>query len=547
MRLRILLAALLLLATLAPASARMHAPYRGHRIVPANAGALDGFTAPSGAYSFRKLRSTYAGPAVKLQRVDTTTQDIGFTATGDFDTAAATAFCTTACTVTTWYDQSGNGRNLVQATAANQPPYVAACIGGRPCFQMTAGTQVLQAASTVTPATGAVSFSGVGQRPVGNASFSMLSENGAAGNRIAMSGVAGTWGVFGGTSGSVQGATATEGGWHALQAVLAGAASVVNIDGVETTGAATGSVTAALPRITGPASGTVNQSEAVFWDNYQLAAGERTALQQNQQNYWIPAPLDSFTQPSGAYSFRKLKSAYAGPALRLRRASDNAELDINFLGCTGFTGCPIDTAAALAHCASTTCFLSAWYDQGGLARDLVQATPANQPQLIFSCQGTLPCARTVNAGTSALNAVASVTPATGVASISVVGNRAVGTGNCMFFKQNGATGNRLQGQNTIANNWFLGAASGNIVTAAADAATHAAMGVVNGASSLLTVDGTTVGPSAITGSVVAAAPGVQGAATTTCNHMEAVVWDNYGVTPAETAALIANQRSFWVP
>jgi hypothetical protein len=29
--------------------------------------------------------------------------------------------------------------------------------------------------------------------------------------------------------------------------------------------------------------------------------------------------------------------------------------------------------------------------------------------------------------------------------------------------------------------------------------------------------------------------------------MEAVVWDNYGVTPAETAALIANQRSFWVP
>ena len=46
----------------------------------------------------------------------------------------------------------------------------------------------------------------------------------------------------------------------------------------------------------------------------------------------VDPPLDTLTTPSNAYSFRKLRSAYAGNAIRIRRASDNAEIDIGFSG-----------------------------------------------------------------------------------------------------------------------------------------------------------------------------------------------------------------------
>jgi hypothetical protein len=320
--------------------------------------------------------------------------------------------------------------------------------------------------------------------------------------------------------------------------VLAGAASVVNIDGAETTGTATGSVTAALPRITGPASGTVNQSEAVFWDNYQLAAGERTALQQNQQNYWIPAPLDSFTQPSGAYSFRKLRSTYAGPAIRLRRASDNLETDVAFLGCTAFTGCPWDAAAAAAHCASTTCFGRTWYDQSGNARDLVQATPASQPQLIFNCNGGLPCFRSV--GGELLASGGTITPATGNVAIGVVANRSAGTGTCSFLRENAS--NRIGAAGPA--NWTLAGSSGTITPTAADNAWHAANGNIAGASSVLNVDGAETAGT-VTGSVAAGLVVLQGAASTTCSYAEGMFWDNYALTVNERTLLQQNQKNFW--
>ena len=112
------------------ADARMHAPYRGHRIAPSTAAPLDAFATPAAAYSLRKLKSTYAGPGIKLRRATGGTQDIGFLGFSGFtgaplDVAAATAFCAaTTCFVDTFYDQSGAAQHLVQATAANQPQLV---------------------------------------------------------------------------------------------------------------------------------------------------------------------------------------------------------------------------------------------------------------------------------------------------------------------------------------------------------------------------------------------------------------------------------------
>ncbi|MFY7964597.1 MAG: arabinofuranosidase catalytic domain-containing protein, partial [Chitinophagaceae bacterium] len=78
------------------------------------------------AYSLRKLSADYAGAAIQVIRSsDNFTLDIGFTASGDLDTAALKSFVgSNNAFVTTWYDQSGNARNVTQTTAANQPSII---------------------------------------------------------------------------------------------------------------------------------------------------------------------------------------------------------------------------------------------------------------------------------------------------------------------------------------------------------------------------------------------------------------------------------------
>lgn len=101
-----------------------------HGIVGSISGAvpllLDIYPSAAAAYSLRKLRTLYTGSAIRVRRSsDNTEQNIGFTALGNLDTSALTSFCGAGNGfVTTWYDQSGNGRNATQTTAANQPQIV---------------------------------------------------------------------------------------------------------------------------------------------------------------------------------------------------------------------------------------------------------------------------------------------------------------------------------------------------------------------------------------------------------------------------------------
>ena len=86
---------------------------------------LDTYPNAAAAYSLRLLRSAYTGDAIRVRRAsDNTEQDIGFV-DKELDTSALTTFCSgTNGFVMTWYDQSGNGRNATEATAANQPKIV---------------------------------------------------------------------------------------------------------------------------------------------------------------------------------------------------------------------------------------------------------------------------------------------------------------------------------------------------------------------------------------------------------------------------------------
>ncbi len=84
-------------------------------------------------YSMRKLNAAYTGSVVQVRRSsDNATQNIGFTANGDIDTAALKTFVgANSGFITIWYDQSGNGINASQATANLQPRLVDAGVVDR--------------------------------------------------------------------------------------------------------------------------------------------------------------------------------------------------------------------------------------------------------------------------------------------------------------------------------------------------------------------------------------------------------------------------------
>lgn len=89
-------------------------------------GLLDTYGGAAAAYSVRRLSSTYEGALIEVRRSsDNTTQDIGFDANGDLDTAALLSFVGAGDGfVRTWYDQSGNGNNAQKTTTTNQPQIV---------------------------------------------------------------------------------------------------------------------------------------------------------------------------------------------------------------------------------------------------------------------------------------------------------------------------------------------------------------------------------------------------------------------------------------
>jgi hypothetical protein len=88
--------------------------------------------------------------------------------------------------------------------------------------------------------------------------------------------------------------------------------------------------------------------------------------------------LNDYPNAAVAYSLRLLRSAYTGDAIRVRRASDNDELEI------GFVNNVLDTATLESFCTSTDGFVTTWYDQSGNSNDWTQSTAGSQPQIVSS-------------------------------------------------------------------------------------------------------------------------------------------------------------------
>jgi hypothetical protein len=89
--------------------------------------------------------------------------------------------------------------------------------------------------------------------------------------------------------------------------------------------------------------------------------------------------LDALSGADAAWSVaRRLRAAYSGNCLQVRRASDDTTQNI------GFSGDALDTAALTSFCSGTDGYVSILYDQSGNGRNLEQATTGIQPQIVAS-------------------------------------------------------------------------------------------------------------------------------------------------------------------
>jgi hypothetical protein len=89
--------------------------------------------------------------------------------------------------------------------------------------------------------------------------------------------------------------------------------------------------------------------------------------------------LDSYPNAAAAYSVRKLRTAYTGNAIRVRRSSDNSEQNIGFTALGN-----LDTSALTTFCSGTNGFVTTWYDQSGNGQNATKTTAVNQPQIVSS-------------------------------------------------------------------------------------------------------------------------------------------------------------------
>ena len=115
----------------------------------------------------------------------------------------------------------------------------------------------------------------------------------------------------------------------------------------------------------------------------------------------VAPPLDTYTGASAAYSIRLLRTAYTGPIMRVRRASDNVEADVGFDSNNefGLTSPISNTSDAQSYTdfgdfvdhtgTPTSAFVRYWYDQSGNANDAGQSTAANQPKIYDATNGLI--------------------------------------------------------------------------------------------------------------------------------------------------------------
>jgi hypothetical protein len=214
-------------------------------------------------------------PTIEIAGTTTSCGTIGVAETFTFQVAGF---------VTEAYDQTGNGFNLIQATAGLQPQFIPNCNGSLPCIYANGGLTLLQSVAFGTYAV-PYTFSHVAIRMNSFTNFGDVSSVGSNPQTGFGSNVNSAL-LYSGSVVNVSGAADQV--WHAIQYVYNGASSVVNIDGTDNTGLSPGS--AALTGGEVSWCSGIGNSMAGYCEEYILYHSAITLTQRNNlhtnQKYW---------------------------------------------------------------------------------------------------------------------------------------------------------------------------------------------------------------------------------------------------------------------
>lgn len=201
--------------------------------------------------------------------------------------------CAVSCTVKTLYDQTGGNNctaatcDLSNATIGNRPAFTLNCIGSLPCMTFTsASSQVLLSATNLTSTAQPNTFSAIAQTTNTAAARHLIGTNGGSANQIGYPTTNNTVHTFAGINLT---GTASASSYHAFQAVLNGASSVMSVDGSFPTGNAGASAMSNIISL-----GAINASqfmsgqilEAGAWNGVAFSSGQATSMSSNQHAYW---------------------------------------------------------------------------------------------------------------------------------------------------------------------------------------------------------------------------------------------------------------------
>lgn len=260
--------------------------------------------------------------------------------------------------------------------------------------------------------------------------------------------------------------------------------------------------------------------------------------------------LDRLTSatPVAAYGLRRLSATYTGPAVNIRRLSDNATQDI------GFIGNDFNTAAFSAFIGASTGVVATWYDQSTNASHATAqgADITRQPQLVLSVTPNgKPIVRFSASGTGGYQGLTATTASNqAVVTQAAVVNRNGGYTNFSVFISFG--NNTGQPGTTYANSVGGGFTVGNVGSAIiADVAAtenvwHSAVGIMDGANTRMAVDGIAGTPSAMTGGTGATFISIAGLSAWIYlgDMAETMIW-NGDMSNADIATMYTDQHTYY--
>jgi len=348
---------------------------------------LDLYPGAAAAYSTRKVDKDYTGYCMRVRRSSDDAQtDIGFDSNGNLDTAAIASHCGSSTGfVSIWYSQTGSN-DATQSTTSLQPQiYNGTTVlteNGKPALNFDGSDDYMPTSLSLGTLSAFTAF--FVSAPDSNSVSSNLYDGRQSNDNGLRCIMFSDGNLFFSADEDDLRSTA----YTASQQLIYNNYASSNIY-TAINGATADSTTA--PASVGP---TTNRNLILFRDDvgssfyfngtaqevvlYQSdQSSNRTGIESNISSHYFgdDRMLETYGGAAAAYSVRQL-SKYATKCMRIRRASDDAEIDIGF-----DSNGDLDTSAISTHGGASACFVTTWYDQSGNSNNATQSTSTDQPRI----------------------------------------------------------------------------------------------------------------------------------------------------------------------